>query len=80
MAEKMEEEPKPPLISVRRLGRIARLLDELFAKVIAGFGLLIGKISQKLRTGLHTGYWRNYALFLFIGLILLVVIAIAVRK
>lgn len=75
-----EETPKPPLISVKRLGRIARILDELFAKVVAGIALVIGKISSKLRTTLHAGYWRNYALFLFVGLILLVIIAILVRR
>lgn len=75
-----QKTPKAPIISVRRIGRIARILDELFAKVIAGIGWLIGKISQKLRTTLHAGYWRNYAFFLFIALILLVIIAIAVRK
>lgn len=74
------ETPKPPIISVKRLGRIARLLDELFAKAVAGIGWLIGKISKKLRTTLHAGYWRNYALFLFIALILLVILAIAVRR
>ena len=76
----MKEETKPPLISVRRLGRLARLLDELFAISITGIGLLISRISHKLRTSLHAGLWRNYALFLFFALILLVILAIAVRK
>lgn len=80
MADNMQNEPKPPLISVKRLGRIARMLDELFAKLIAGIGWVIGRMSQKLRTTLHAGYWRNYALFLFIGLILLVIVAIVARK
>jgi hypothetical protein len=75
-----EKTPKPPLISVKRIGRIARILDELFAKVVAGFGWFVGKIGQKLRTTLHAGYWRNYAFFLFIALILLVILAIVVRK
>jgi len=75
-----DESPKPPIISVKRLGRIARILDELFAKAVGGIGLLIGKAGGKLKTTLHAGYWRNYAFLLFIALIVLVIVALIARK
>ena len=73
---------KAPLISVKTVGRLLRLFDEkavdgfINRKVVGYFG----KASEKVRETLHAGYLRNYTFVVLIGLLLLAIIALFLRK
>ena len=77
-----EEKKKAPRISVRTIGRLLRLFDEkaIDDSLSKRLPRLFGRLSDRFREALHTGYFRNYTFIVLIGLLVLTIIAILIRK
>lgn len=73
---------RAPLFSVETIGRVSRWFDEkvvdgLVNKRLIGF---FGRVSNKVRKNLHAGHLRNYTFFILIGLVILAIMALWLRR